>query len=459
MSRPIRLLAAIVILLVTFAARAGVYKWKDANGNLHFSDTPPPADASGAAQGSVQEVQLSADTADVQVAHKIPIPNPTPNGGPVIGFDSFTLKLDNANGNNVTIGREFHGSNCSQSADIVWNDGILDLKGRHAASIVAGRFRNFGYRFVDDSESAGMSDLLLDAELLAIKLDLCNSVQTGNLLGPGSRAYVKVRWSLHRKPGTEPVYRGISAGYFDAWHAGAETRDTLLKAIAAAADNLLGERNFVDALGTAATPEPESTLPNASVKVTYSHSIGSFRMRSQTLLRSAITVKTTRGHGSGVLIDPAGYALTNAHVVGDEKEVKVMLDDDFVDARVVHSDRKADIALLAFDPHGHDAASIAAGEPKAGDPLYVVGTPLSLKLNHTVTEGILSAVREDHGMRFYQTDAAVSPGNSGGPVFDANGDLVALTVSGIFNAEGASMNVNYLIPIGRALTAVGIGRN
>ncbi len=62
-------------------------------------------------------------------------------------------------------------------------------------------------------------------------------------------------------------------------------------------------------------------------------------------------------------------------------------------------------------------------------------------------------------MRFYQTDAAVSPGNSGGPVFDANGDLVALTVSGIFNAEGASMNVNYLIPIGRALTAVGIGRN
>jgi len=156
-----------------------------------------------------------------------------------------------------------------------------------------------------------------------------------------------------------------------------------------------------------------------------------------------------------VLIDASGYALTNAHVVGADPQVQVMLDDQFVDAQVVRSDRRADVALLQFDPRGHEAANVSRREPHAGDPLYVVGTPLCRELSHTVTQGIFSAVREVDGERRFQTDAAVNPGNSGGPVFNEAGELVALSVSGIINADGASLNVNYLIPIARALAAVG----
>jgi len=457
------LVFAAVLLLPLAAAAAGVYKWKDADGNMHYSDTPPPEDVSAKAQGGVTEMQLNADTADTHVAHKMPIPNPKPNGGPSIGLDSFTLKLDAANSRNVTIGREFTGKNCSQGTDVQWNDGILDLKGRTASLAVAERFRDSGYRFVIDGESggAGLSDLSLDAELLAMKFDVCSTIQSGNTYGPGSRGYVRVRWTLRRDPGSEPLYRGISAGSYDAWRPGGGTKETLLKAIAAAADNLLGERAFADAV-SGESAAPTAALPPATpvnVAVAYGNGVGTFRARSEALLRSAITVKTSRGHGSGVLIDAAGYALTNSHVVGSDSAVKVLLDDEFVDARVVRNDRHADVALLQFDPRGHQAASVARNEPHAGDQLFVIGTPLSLKLSNTVTQGILSAVREVDGARLFQTDAAVHPGNSGGPVFDAAGDLVALSVSGLVSADGATMNVNYLIPIGRALTAVGAGFN
>ena len=106
-------------LLVACVAQAGVYKWRDAQGNLHYSDTPPPDGSVPAAQGGVQEMAMSADFADAKVANKLPIPNPRPNSGAAIGLDTFTLKLDAANGNNVTIGREFSGKNCARKSCVV----------------------------------------------------------------------------------------------------------------------------------------------------------------------------------------------------------------------------------------------------------------------------------------------------------------------------------------------------
>ena len=69
--------------------------------------------------------------------------------------------------------------------------------------------------------------------------------------------------------------------------------------------------------------------------------------------------------------------------------------------------------------------------------------------------GLLSAIREVEGRRLFQTDASINRGNSGGSVFDAGGELVALSVSGLFNQQGVSFGVNYLIPVADALSAVG----
>ena len=464
MARAVRLVGVGLIigaaLCVFGIASAGVYKWRDAQGHWQFSDTPPPSSgASKGSQGKVEEVVLSSNFADAKVAIKPPIANPKRNGGASVALDNFGLKLDIAGSSNATIGRAFSGKDCSQSTDVQWSEGAVDLKGKVAEAAVAERFRNSGYLFVDGSDGAGsLADLHLDAELVAMKLDLCNSIAMGNTFGSGSRGYVKVRWVLRAQPGGEPLYSGVSAGSFDAWHPGGGSKGTVLKALAAATDNLLGDHAFVDVVTGAGSGHGQTAaMPVDATKMAlvYGDGGGSFRGHSDDLLRSAVTVKTSRGHGSGVLIDASGYALTNAHVVGADSDVKVMLDDDVVEARVVRTDKHVDVALLQFDPKGHKAAIIAKGEPHAGDPLYVVGTPLDVTLSHTVTQGILSAVREVNGARLYQTDAAVNPGNSGGPVFNESGELVALSVSGLVNAEGSSVNVNYLIPIGRALTAVG----
>jgi S1-C subfamily serine protease len=253
----------------------------------------------------------------------------------------------------------------------------------------------------------------------------------------------------------DELFRGFSEGAYDGWNTHDER--SIMKALAKAADNLLGDRVFIDALdGDGAKPRAAVADLSEAVVVSFGRGAGgsSFRDRSTQLLAAAVTVETGRGHGSGVIIDPAGYVLTNAHVVGQERAVRVLIDGKRVSGRVVRRHAATDVALIQIPADGLVPATVASEEPRPGDPLYVIGTPLSVKLSHTVTQGILSAVRNEKGRRLYQTDASINPGNSGGPVFDASGELVALSVAGLFTPQGSSLNVNYLIPVEQALGAL-----
>lgn len=264
-----------------------------------------------------------------------------------------------------------------------------------------------------------------------------------------------MRWALKGLDGGEP-YAGTSEGAYDGGYNGTQVRDSVRKALDQATDNLLGEPAFAER--PADSRSVAASVPAGAatqVAIRYGDAGTTFRGRSEELLRTALTVRTTRGHGSGVIIDAAGYALMNAHVVGEDDEVQVVLDTRQIAAHVVDRDRRNDVALLRFSADDVKGASLARSA-RPGDPLYVVGAPLSLQLSHSVTEGILSAVRNQDGVPFYQTDATVNPGNSGGPVFDEADELVAISVSRLVGAQGNSLNVNYLIPIGRALDAVGV---
>jgi S1-C subfamily serine protease len=144
-------------------------------------------------------------------------------------------------------------------------------------------------------------------------------------------------------------------------------------------------------------------------------------------------------------------------VVGAESQVIVILGKREVEARVLRRDEKRDIALLKLH---EDVATkpylVGRKAPIDGDTLYVIGTPLDEGLSQSVTTGVLSGTRELNGMTYYQTDAAVNPGNSGGPVLDVHGELVGLVVSGLRTKTGSSLNVNYIIPIASALEALAI---
>ena len=140
------------------------------------------------------------------------------------------------------------------------------------------------------------------------------------------------------------------------------------------------------------------------------------------------------GMGSGVIVDEAGYVLTNYHVIAGATEVEVHLSDGRpVSGEVVGRDETTDLALLKIDAHGLTAASWGdSDELEVGDQVLAVGNPFGL--DGTVTAGIISAKERPAATSmahhdFLQTDAAVNPGNSGGPLVNLNGDIVGINTA------------------------------
>lgn len=162
-----------------------------------------------------------------------------------------------------------------------------------------------------------------------------------------------------------------------------------------------------------------------------------------------------QGAGSGVIISQNGYILTNNHVINGANSVKVRLRDGTeYDATIIGSDSDNDIALLKVNATGLSPATFGDSNSLAvGDYVVAIGNPLG-ELGGTVTDGIISALArkvtiEDTQMTLLQTNAQVNPGNSGGGLFNANGELV-----GIVNAKQSATEVEgiaFAIPINNVL--------
>lgn len=161
------------------------------------------------------------------------------------------------------------------------------------------------------------------------------------------------------------------------------------------------------------------------------------------------------GAGSGVIISQDGYILTCAHVVDGATSVQVQLQSgDTYDATIVGSDSTSDIAVLKIEATGLTPAVIGDSDALAvGETVVAVGNPLGT-LSNTVTDGIISALNrevtvEDNDMTLLQTNASISPGNSGGGLFNANGELI-----GIVNAKSSyseAEGIGFAIPIDQAM--------
>jgi serine protease Do len=161
-----------------------------------------------------------------------------------------------------------------------------------------------------------------------------------------------------------------------------------------------------------------------------------------------------RGQGSGFIVSKDGLILTNAHVVADAQEVTVKLTDrrEFK-ARVLGSDRETDVAVLKIDAANLPVVSL--GDPEklgVGDYVLAIGSPFGFE--QSATAGIVSAKARslpgDGYVPFIQTDVAVNPGNSGGPLFDSSGAVVGIN-SQIYSRTGGYQGVSFAIPINVAL--------
>lgn len=164
--------------------------------------------------------------------------------------------------------------------------------------------------------------------------------------------------------------------------------------------------------------------------------------------------------GSGVIVEPTGVIVTNAHVVKDAQEISVVLSDgrEF-DASVSLSDPHSDLAILRIDPKGEQLphAPLKASEGlEVGDIVLAIGNPFGV--GQTVTSGIVSALARSslniNDFNFFiQTDAAINPGNSGGPLVAMDGGVVGIN-SAIYSQSGGSLGIGFAIPSEMVATVI-----
>jgi serine protease DegS/serine protease DegQ len=161
------------------------------------------------------------------------------------------------------------------------------------------------------------------------------------------------------------------------------------------------------------------------------------------------------GLGSGVIVSPEGYILTNNHVIEAADEIEVSLNDGRkLPARIVGRDPESDLAVLQIKTDGklHPITFGHTEQLHVGDVVLAIGNPFGV--GQTVTMGIVSALGRSHlGINtfedFIQTDAAINPGNSGGALIDAAGNLVGINAA-IYSRSGGSLGIGFAIPVSLA---------
>ena len=154
--------------------------------------------------------------------------------------------------------------------------------------------------------------------------------------------------------------------------------------------------------------------------------------------------------GSGFVIDPSGYIVTNNHVIEQANEIKVKFQDETeLEAKLIGTDKLTDIALLKVEPKSSLPYLKFANSDKArvGHSVFAIGNPFGL--GGTVTSGIISAFNRDINAgpydSFIQTDASINRGNSGGPLFNLEGEVLGINTA-IFSPTGGSVGIGFSIP-------------
>lgn len=275
-------------------------------------------------------------------------------------------------------------------------------------------------------------------------------------------AYTEVEWALY-----DPLRREQVALFKTSGSGKRKTpsqfgiTDAFLDAFAASAEALSANPDFIEAISksdggsgqvVSLTPAEGDiiTLPKVPL------SGGSIAANMPLILPSVVTVSSGGGHGTGFIVSSDGLIITNQHVVGDAENVNVTLSNEItIPATVLRRHELRDVALLKVQISNTRPLPLNPDGIAVAQQVFAIGSPFDPSLRNTVSAGIVSAIRpfEEAGiLPLIQADVDIHGGNSGGPLLDASGNVVGVTVSRI-GSESApfSVGLNFFIPIDSAL--------
>ncbi len=229
--------------------------------------------------------------------------------------------------------------------------------------------------------------------------------------------------------------------------------DALNDAFSAAVKNLLGQKQFHDLIVSSGEPQLEGH--GAVIRFKDCETNGTVVDKMPDIQTAVVTLFAGDMMGSGFVISQDGYLLSNQHVVGDARYVRIKFATGVeVNGEVVSRERERDVALIKCGEQGLKCLPVRRVLPTTGEEVYAIGTPGpgQQNLSQTVTRGIVSGFRSLDGQDYIQSDTAINPGNSGGPLIDKHGNVVGLAVQKRFDAEG----LGFFIPIDDAIRVLDI---
>jgi serine protease Do len=216
-----------------------------------------------------------------------------------------------------------------------------------------------------------------------------------------------------------------------------------------AARNLIADPKFRElAMRQAPATQPTATVAPATIAALPLFE-GSIVDQMIDVRLGVVTVFAGGGHGSGFFIDDAGHMLTNAHVVKGAHRVRIKLSTGReINGQVLSVDPARDAALVKVNTRGILGLPLRLDPAPVGSDVYAVGSPLDENLDTTVSRGVVSAYRDRNGLSFVQSDVTIQPGNSGGPLLDASGNVIGMTVMSRLTDSGELAGINFFAPIG-----------
>lgn len=200
----------------------------------------------------------------------------------------------------------------------------------------------------------------------------------------------------------------------------------------------------------------ETVLKKYSISKNTTEKFDSYGKMIKAVNPSVVTLKGSKGHGSGFVISEDGYILTNYHVVKNNNDIKAQFQMGFeLPVEILNYSEESDLVLLKVAGSGFKALSLSDSQTELGDDVITIGTPNSTDLSNTVTKGIISGKRDnDNGIELIQTDVSVSPGNSGGPLIDNNGLVIGIISQKLIGM--GTDGIAFAIPIEFALNKLNI---
>jgi S1-C subfamily serine protease len=297
----------------------------------------------------------------------------------------------------------------------------------------------------DDKGNSG-TDYRVGATLMAFDYRSCgDKEQSGS-------AYSKVKWEVFSVRRQQVVYSAVIESSF------ASSKDLPEKefdadVMAGLVDNLLADPAFVAVIKSGGMAEAAPTQSQPALHLDPGQVIaGGVDKGTPKILAAVATVESGIGSGSAFYISQQGYLLTNKHVVGDDKFVRVKLSNGrSLVGEVIRADKVRDVALLHTDPVAGEALALRPDAGTVGEVVYAVGSPFGQSLSGTITRGVLSARRVFEGVPYLQSDVAVNPGNSGGPLIDGNGRVIGMSA-----IKSDAQGINMFIPIDDVLDKLSV---